>query len=608
MNTEKYSEYYREMGAHHCECGGEKGFRFAVFAPHAAAVSVVGDFNGWSSGKNPLVRGEKGVFKGFIPGLKQGDLYKFAIETSDGRLLFKADPFAFHSEMRPGTASILWNQPGISPEYAELRKKYRWTYSPNRPINIYEVHLGSWDSGEFDVVSRKLVDYCVDMGYTHIELLPIAEYPLDDSWGYQITGYFSATARYGTPEQLIKFIKYAHENRIGVIVDWVAAHFTKDEHGLRQFDGEPLFEPKDSLRSEMPQWGTLLFDYGREEVRRFLISNAIFWLKEFDVDGLRVDAVSCMLYHDFCRSEWKPNKFGGRENLEAIEFIKELNSVVHEVCPGKLMIAEESSAFDGVTRPVPDGGLGFDYKWNMGFMNDTLKYFELDCLYRPYHHEYLTFPMMYAFNERFILPFSHDEVVHGKKSLVNKQHGDYGAKFAQLKLMLAYQFAHPGKKLNFMGNEFGQFIEWDFRRPLDWFLLSYPSHKDMQDFSRSLNRFYLTHPALHNEENGWHGFKWLTVDDNENCVIAFVRSNGGERLIAVFNFHPAAHEKYRINIGEICRGVARARCVFSTHIGRSEVILAKKVRLGERYIEIPLDGYEAAFYTVVGNMLPISPD
>ena len=590
---------YRFMGAHKAEKNGIAGWRFALCAPNAQAVSVVGDFNGWDAGISPMkrLRSNPAIWSCFIPELSKGSLYKFAIKGKDGRIRLKADPFAFKSELRPGTASILWDIPSVkrTDKNYLLKKTKRNLFT--EPVNIYEVHPGSWKKDlPFDELTQSLVDYCADMGYTHIELLPVSEYPLDDSWGYQVTGYYSVTARYGEPENLMKFIDAAHKKGIGVILDWVPAHFTKDDYGLRQFDGEPLFESEEPLRSEMPQWGTLLFDYSKPLVRNFLISNAVYWLNEFHADGLRVDAVSCMLYHDFSRSEWKPNIYGGNENLEAIEFIKQLNCAVHRVCPGCLMIAEESSSYPKVTEPVALGGLGFDFKWNMGFMNDTLSYFEKDPIYRKYHHNMLTFPMVYAFSEKHILPFSHDEVVHGKFSLIGRMKGSYEQQFEQLRLLYAYQYAHPGKKLNFMGNEFGQFIEWDFNRPLDWFLLDYPAHRAMLEFTRSLNKFYLKTPAFHREDSGWNGFRWLNVDDSENSVIAFLRTNGRSRILVILNFLPKTHEAYRISLGDIFDVPVRAKCVFSTHARAAETIKSKKITKGERYIELPLYGFEGAYY------------
>lgn len=589
---------YRMLGAHLAREGEKEGWRFAVYAPNARAVSVVGDFNGWDPEAHPLERaGNTGCWKCFAVDVWRGQRYKYRIVGADGAVVFKADPFAFRAELRPGTASVIWDVPNFGWTDGEYMARKRSEDPFKKPTNIYEVHAGSWRSGMgFEALSGELVDYCADMGYTHIELLPVSEFPLDDSWGYQCLGYYAVTARYGTPEQLMQLIDRAHSRNIGVILDWVPAHFVKDEAGLRRFDGTPLFEPAEPLRAEMPQWGTLLFDYGRAEVRSFLISNAVYWLKEFHADGLRVDAVSCMLYHDFCRSEWLPNIYGTHDNLEAIAFLKQLNVVVHRECPGCLMIAEESTAFPKITEPVAFGGLGFDYKWNMGFMNDTLSYFEKDPIYRKYHHNNLTFPLTYAFSEKYVLPFSHDEVVHGKRSLIGRMWGSYEQQFEQLRLLFAYQIAEPGKKLNFMGSEFGQFIEWDFKRPLDWFLLDYPQHKALHDFSRALNRFYLEHPCLHREDTGFVGFRWLSVDDAENSVIAFVRREGHSRLVCIFNFTPAPHEGYRVCMDEAASSPVTLHCAFSTHNRENTEIKTHKVRRGERYALIPLYPFEAAFY------------
>lgn len=590
---------YRALGAHRTELCGVEGWSFAVFAPRASAVSVVGDFNNWDRLAHPMLRcGETGVWELFIGCLERGERYKFAVTDADGATILKADPFAFRSELRPQTASLLWDVPSFGWTDAEYLRKRAGCNPFNKPISIYEVHLSSWKTElSPEELSEQLVGYCKDMGYTHIELLPVCEHPLDESWGYQVTGYFAVSARYGEPEQLMALVNRAHAAGIGVIMDWVGAHFTKDEHGLARFDGQPLFEPAEPLRAQMPQWGTLLFDYSRAEVRSFLISNAVFFLKEFHMDGLRADAVSCMLYHDFCREQWLPNRFGGRENLEAIEFIKQLNTVVHRECGGALMIAEESSSFPGVTQPVCSNGLGFDFKWNMGYMNDTLSYFEKDSVYRKYHHSLLTFPMTYAFSEKYILPFSHDEMVHGKRSLIGRMQGSYENRFEQLRLLFAYQFAHPGKKLMFMGSEIGQFIEWNLKRPIDWFLLEYPQHRVMAQYVRALNKFYAAVPALHREDTAWEGYKWVCTDDSEHSVIAFCRKNGASRLLIALNFTPVRREGYRLELpAEENAPASKVRCVFSTHGGERPVKEACPTRAGGRSIEVTLYGYEGAFY------------
>lgn len=589
---------YKVLGAHPTGVGGI--WHFAVFAPRAKAVSVVGDFNRWNFFSHPMQRNDYGIWSTEIDYLDEGALYKYAITSNNGNIVLKADPYAFASQLRPDTASILCNINNFhwnDDEYFNLKSKIDPFISP---MNIYEVHLPSWKKS--DDISRdmsELISYAKDMAYTHIELLPVSEFPLDDSWGYQSTGYFSVSARLGGVKQLMNFINLAHINGLGVILDWVPAHFAKDEHGLRCFDGEPLFESSDPLRAEMPLWGTLLFDFERPEVRYFLIQNALFFLKELHADGLRVDAVSCMLYHNFCKDEWKPNKYGGMENLAAIDFIKELNTVVHRECPGCLMIAEESSAYPLVTAPVHDGGLGFDFKWNMGFMNDTLTYFEEDSFFRRHHHDKLTFPLTYAFSENFILPFSHDEVVCGKHSLIERMHGSYEQMFEQLRLLLFYQMASVGKKLNFMGNDIAQFIEWDFKRPIDWFLLEYPQHKSFHEFARELNKFYINTPALHNEQRGWDGFKWLSVDDNENSVIAFMRSPlKGEKLIAVMNFTPKVHEKYSLRFEPFSRKKPKVQYVFSTHPNREGSLNVNKDKDGNCCFDVPLYGYEGVFLSV----------
>lgn len=597
FNIGENAEAYRALGAHLSKEGEVEGWRFTVYAPNAKKISVVGDFNDWNEAALPMKKdAETGCWEAFAPNIWCGQKYKYRITGADGKVCYKADPFAFRAEMRPGTASVIHGLPSFDWTDGAYLEKRQSESQFNRAINIYEAHLGSWRKDRtLAELTDELIDYCAEMGYTHIELLPVSEFPLDDSWGYQTLGYYAVSARYGTPEQLMAFIDRAHSKNIGVILDWVPAHFVKDESGLIRFDGSPLFESRDPLRAEMPQWGTLLFDYARAEVRSFLISNAVFWLKLFHADGLRVDAVSCMLYHDFGREKWRKNIHGGNTNLEAVEFLKQLNIVAHRECPSCLIIAEESTAFAHITRPVHEGGLGFDYKWNMGFMNDTLYYFEKDPVYRKYHHDKLTFPMSYAYAEQYVLPFSHDEVVHGKHSLIGRMQGSYEQQFEQLRLLFAYQFAHPGKKLNFMGSEFGQFIEWDFKRELDWFLLDYPAHRDMHDFSRALNKFYLENPCLHREDTGFFGFRWLSVDDNENSVIAFARRDGKSRLVFIANFTPVTHKAYRMPLDEIIGAPVKLSCVFSTH-GRELTLKSKKVRKGERYAELPLYPYEAAFY------------
>ena len=589
---------YLTLGCHAVEKDGYPAYRFAVWAPNAVSVSVVGDFNGWNLEADPMeMIGTTGVWQAFIGIAHEGDAYKFAIRTKDGDILYKADPFAFASQLRPNTASRIWDIGG-----------YQWTdqvYMARRavqdhhasPVNIYEVHLGSWKKDlSFTELSEELVRYVVDMGYTHIELMPLCEYPLDESWGYQITGYFSITARYGTPQDFQHFVDVCHRNGIGVILDWVPAHFCRDEQGLRRFDGTPLFEHPDSRRAEQPHWGTLLFNYEKNEVRSFLLSNAMYFLREFHVDGLRVDAVSCMLYLDYGRQggEWLPNRYGGKENLGAIDLFRQLSLAVRQEFPGALLIAEESTAFAGVTASPEEGGLGFDYKWNMGWMNDTLSYMSMDSLFRKWHHNQVTFSMCYAFSEHYILPFSHDEVVHGKCSLINRMPGEYEDKFRQLRLLLMYQFAHPGKKLNFMGYEFGQFIEWDFRKSLDWFLLGYPAHRDMQVFTRQLNRFYSRTPALYEQDDGWQGFEWVSVDDDVHSILAFIRRDSkGNELLCAFNFTPVKHDPYRI---QLPRPYLLSQAMSNVDFREMHGIQSQEDPQGGEYVDIMLSPYEAVYY------------
>ncbi len=546
---------YKSLGAHRVERDGQPVWRFAVWAPNARAVSVIGSFNGWNSYENPMHPvGSTGVWQAHIPSARQGDLYKYAITEPGGGMGYKADPYAVRSELRPGTASMVWE----IAQYDWHDEGYMKTLDAHpdpfvRPMNIYEVHLGSWKDGvdTYQMLAQDLIDYVADMGYTHIELMPIMEYPLDMSWGYQVIGYYSVTSRYGTPEDLKYFVDRAHQKGLGVLLDWVPAHFPRDAHGLRMFDGTALYEHPDPRRGEQPQWGTMLFDYGRSQVQSFLLSNAFYWLKEYHIDGLRVDAVSCMLYLDYGKQDgqWLPNIHGGRENLEAVEFLRRVSSLVGKELQNKLLIAEESTAFPLVTAPPEAGGLGFHFKWNMGWMNDMLTYMGMDSIYRKWHHDKLTFALHYAFSENFILPFSHDEVVHGKHSMLDKMQGDYWRKFAQARLTYAYQFAHPGKKLNFMGNEFGQFIEWDYSKGLDWLLLDYPAHAQLHGFIKALNHLYRAEPALYERDTGWSGFEWAAVNDSIHSVAAFLRRGNAKRtLLCCFNFTPVPWEDYRMGL------------------------------------------------------------
>lgn len=574
-------EAYRVFGARK---EGEE-WLFRVYAPHAKNVRLTGDLNFWQ-GEPMVFVPEFGVWqlrRAAIPGQR----YKYAVTGADGETKLKSDPFSVRNELRPGSASVVW-------DFAfEHRSDYARRLDINKPVSIYEVHLGSWEKGlSFIAASTALVDYCREMGYTAIELMPVCEHLLDESWGYQTSGMYAITARYGTPEELRLFVERAHQAGLAVILDWVPAHFVKDDCGLRLFDGTPLYESQDPLRAEMPLWGTLLYDFEKPFVRSFLISNALYLIDNFGVDGIRVDAVSSMLYLDFCKTEWRPAHDGSNLNYAAIDFIKQLNAAVHERTGG-CMIAEESSAFPHVTG---NEGLGFDYKWNMGFMNDTLSYFELDSVYRKYHQDKLTFPMVYAFSERHILPFSHDEVVYGKRSLIGRMHGNYEEQFAQLRLLLAYRFACPGKKLEFMGSEFGQFVEWNFKKSLEWFLLEYKNHRAYQSFAKEMNRFYKSNPALYADDACWNGYRWIALDDCEHSVISFRRRDPatGESLICIFNFTPGEHKEYEIDLSPILDETAHKRvlhCVFS-----SQVHPGAKARIKKGKLTVELYGYEGAFY------------
>ena len=569
---------YTFLGAHPVKQGGALYWHFAVWAPNAQRVCVTGEFCGWERESRPMQKQYDGIWELRLPDAlfhpardpekynypdaeKKLLSYKYAVQGPDGSWHLKADPYAFASELRPHNASLLFDLSGYAwGDAAWMQKRAQWD-ACRSPVNIYEMHLGTWRRGPegrlltYGELADQLIPYLRRMAYTHVEFLPVMEHPLDGSWGYQVTGYYAPTARYGGPNDFRALVDRLHQAGFGVILDWVPAHFPRDEIGLRRFDGTPCYEHADPRRGEMPQWGTMLFDYGRGEACSFLLSNALFWLKEFHADGLRCDAVSCMLYHDFCREEgaWLPNRDGGRENYEAIAFIRRLNAAAYGACPGVMMIAEESTAFPGVTRPAYLGGLGFGFKWNMGWMNDMLAYIKLDPIYRKYHHDKLTFSLCYAFNENYILPFSHDEVVHGKHSMLDKQPGDLWRKFAGLRALYGYTMAHPGKKLLFMGGEFAQFIEWKDDDQLDWFLLLYEKHPQMQKYVAQLNRFYKSTPALYRADDGWAGFQWLAVHDSERSVVAFLRSAGRcDSVACVTNFTPAFYGQYRIGLPYDC--------------------------------------------------------
>ena len=554
-------EIYKKLGAHEVTAG-KKGVYFAVWAPHAKSVSVIGEFNGWDAAADRMERQEPlGIYTVFVPEAKDGQMYKYCIETQSGELIYKADPFANYAELRPGTASRITDISHLKwtdDRWMESRKK--WDNKEN-PLSIYEVHMGSWmrhpgreDEGFYTYreFAEAITKYVKKMGYTHVELMGIAEHPFDGSWGYQVTGYFAPTSRYGTPEDFAYMINYLNRNRIGVILDWVPAHFPKDAHGLADFDGTPTFEYADPRKGEHPDWGTKIFDYEKPQVRNFLIANALFWIEHFHVDGLRVDAVASMLYLDYGKQDgqWVPNKYGGNQNLEAIEFFKHLNSVVLGRNPGTMMIAEESTAWPKVTGNPEDDGLGFSLKWNMGWMHDFTEYMKLDPYFRKNAHHMMTFSMEYAYSENYILVLSHDEVVHLKCSMLNKMPGEGFDKYANLKAAYAFMTGHPGKKLLFMGQEFAQLREWSEERELDWFLLSEEPHQQIQNWYRDLLHLYKKHPALYELDNDPAGFEWINKDDIFRSIFSFVRHSKGKKknLLFVCNFTPVAREDYRVGV------------------------------------------------------------
>ena len=553
FNIGQAQKAYEFFGCHYIH--ELKMHRFCVWAPNARNISLVGDFNSWNAAETSMELYKNGVWVCFVPGLKDGENYKYMVHGYDGSTVLKADPFAFHSEVRPQTASKVWDLGGYEwhdDKYIQRRIKKNVL---ENPVSIYELHIGSWRTKEgyrfpsFREVADELADYVNDMGYTHIELMPVAEHPFDGSWGYQVTGFYAVTSRYGTPQDFMYFVDKMHSRGIGVIVDWVPGHFPKDAQGLAKFDGTHLYEHENALQREHPQWGTLIFNYGRPEVVSFLVSNAVFFMDQYHIDGLRVDAVTSILYLDYARDGYfVPNEEGGNIDNHAVEMLRRVNSVVLTKYAGTMTIAEESTAYPMITKPPYDGGLGFTFKWNMGFMHDTLAYMSMDHYFRQFDHNKMTFSMFYAFRENYILAYSHDEVVHGKKSMVDKMFGDYWQKFASLRALYSFMFAHPGKKLMFMGDEFAQFIEWDYKKQLDWFLLEYESHAGMQKFVKRLNEVYTGNPALYRIDDSWEGFTWLNVDDAERSTFAFMRSAGEERIICVVNFTPVVRENYWVAV------------------------------------------------------------
>ena len=556
-------DIYKKMGAHEAVMNGKKGVYFAVWAPNAATVSVIGEFNGWREEANPMTRLEpSGIYEGFVVGAKVGMLYKFFIKTKDGRGLYKADPFANYAEQRPGTASRITDITKLRWSDAAWMEARKQRDNDSLPVSIYEVHPGSWKKhphGEdedgfynYREFAKSLAEYVKEMGYTHVELMGIAEHPFDGSWGYQVTGYYAPTSRYGTPEDFAYMVNYLHKQKIGVILDWVPAHFPRDAHGLEEFDGGCVYEYADPKKGEHPEWGTKVFDFGKSEVKNFLIANALYWVEHFHIDGLRVDAVASILYLDYGREngQWTPNIYGGNKNLEAIEFFKHLNSVVLGRNHGAMMIAEESTAWPKVTGKPEEDGLGFSHKWNMGWMNDFLEYMKLDPYFRKWNHHKMTFSMTYAYAEKYILVLSHDEVVHLKCSMINKMPGLYDDKFANLRAGYAYMLGHPGKKLLFMGQEFAQISEWNENEELPWNILEYPLHKNMQDYVKALNEFYRSHPAMYQKDFEPEGFEWINCTSAADNIIVFTRKTDKpeETLLFVCNFAPVVHEKYQIGL------------------------------------------------------------
>ena len=558
----RHYQLYHKLGAHPYTYRGQDGYYFAVWAPHAAAVSLVGDFNAWNPDATPMKPvADSGIYELFVPGLGVGQLYKFAITTHTGTILFKADPYAFSAEYRPGTASVTADIRGFKWNDSKWMESRAGTDPVKAPISIYEVHLGSWKKKNrpekdgyytYMEAAHELADYVLEMGYTHVELMGIAEYPFDGSWGYQVTGYYAPTSRYGTPAEFMYFVNYLHKKGIGVILDWVPAHFPKDAHGLADFDGQALYEYADPRKGEHPDWGTKVFDYAKNEVSNFLIANALYWLDEYHIDGLRVDAVASMLYLDYGRQDgqWVPNKYGDNKNLEAIEFFKHLNSVIRGRKDGAIIIAEESTAWPNVTKSPEEDGLGFTFKWNMGWMHDFLEYMKLDPYFRKFNHNKMTFGITYCTSENFILVLSHDEVVHLKCSMINKMPGEYEDKFANLKVGYTFMLGHPGKKLLFMGQDFGQFHEWDEKVSLDWYLTKEPFHADLQNYVKGLLTLYHKYPALYRLDEEYDGFQWINANDGDRSIFSFIRRDETQKknLLFICNFTPVDRDDYRVGV------------------------------------------------------------
>ena len=573
-------EIYEKMGGRLMTHEGARGAAFSVWAPNAKAVSVIGDFNNWDARRSPMRRlGESGIWELFLPAAAEGDKYKFHVTQCDGRVVDKTDPYGVYAEVRPNNASVLYplkRYKWKDRRWMTARKKYNFKTAP---MNIYEVHLGSWKRAEGDrfltytELAEQLIPYVKEMGYTHIEMLPVEEHPFDGSWGYQVTGYYAPTSRYGSPDEFKQFVDACHQNGISVILDWVPAHFPKDDFALARFDGTALYEHQDPRLGEHIQWGTYIFNYGRKEVANFLLANALYWMDIFHIDGLRVDAVASLLRLDFCKEEgqWLPNVYGGSENLEAIEFLKHMNSVIAEREPGTLMIAEDSTAWPGVTKKVDEGGLGFSLKWNMGWMNDFLSYIKLDPIYRKYHQNKLTFGMAYHYAENFVLVLSHDEVVHTKSSMIGKMPGDVWQSFANLRLSYGFMMGHPGKKLLFMGGEFAQYSEWSEARSLDWHLLQYADHQEMQAYVKELNHLYAEEPAFWAEDFDPNGFQWIECDDAESSIVSFVRRSEEKELVFLCNFTPVVHRGFSLGVPQ--EGVYHERLNSdAAHFGGSDVI------------------------------------